>query len=119
MLPRSLERSATLGAEAAGGLVSYQSITVVSESQNQSISAFPESPSQARFRGKVIILDFDHNGVLEIATLSVLKLPVAWPATKVTALSSRVQVQPISAGKSSYLTSITTQYWRERQDPRH
>jgi hypothetical protein len=45
---RSPGHSAALGAEAAHGLVS-----------GQSASAFPNSP--ARFRGKVIILDFDHS----------------------------------------------------------
>jgi hypothetical protein len=45
----------------AGGLAS-----------NQNTSAFPESPSQACFRGKVIILDVDHNAVLDAAPPSVL-----------------------------------------------
>jgi hypothetical protein len=46
----SLEDSANLGAVASRGLVS-----------DQSTSALPESLSPARFRGKVIILDFDYN----------------------------------------------------------
>jgi hypothetical protein len=76
---RSLGHSAALGAEAARRLAS-----------DQSTSAVPESP--VRFRGKVIILDFDHNAVLETAPPLVLELPVDWPA----------------------LTSITTQSWRQR-----
>jgi hypothetical protein len=62
---RSLEDSANLDAVATRGLVS-----------DQSISTFRDSPSPARFRGKVIILDFDYDAVLETAPPSVLKLPV-------------------------------------------
>jgi hypothetical protein len=53
-------------------------------------SAFPERP--ACFRGRVIILDFDHNALLETASPPVLKLklPVDWPATKVPALSRSI-----------------------------
>jgi hypothetical protein len=43
---------------------------------NQSTSALQKSPSPARFRGKVIILDFDYNAVLETSLTSVLKLPM-------------------------------------------
>jgi hypothetical protein len=68
---RSLEDSAAFGAEAARGLTS-----------NRSTSAIPESPSPARFRWKVIILELNHNVVLETAPPSLLKLPVDWPATK-------------------------------------
>jgi hypothetical protein len=57
--------SATLGAEAARGLA-----------RDQSISTIPESP--ARFRGRVIILAFEHNAVLDTAPPSVLELPVDW-----------------------------------------
>jgi hypothetical protein len=46
---------------------------------------FPEG--SAHFCGKVIVLDFDHNAVLDTAPPSVLKLPVGWLATKVPALS--------------------------------
>jgi hypothetical protein len=62
---RSLEDSANLDAVATRGLVS-----------DQSTSTFRDSPSPARFRGKVIILDFDYDAVLETAPPSVLKLPV-------------------------------------------
>jgi hypothetical protein len=69
----------TLGAEAARGLAS-----------DQSIRAFLESQSQASFRGIVITLDFDHNVDLDTALLSALKLPMDWPAIQIPALSSRV-----------------------------
>jgi hypothetical protein len=62
---RSLEDSANLGAVATRGLVS-----------DQSTSAFLESPCPSRLRGKVIMLDFDYNAVLETTPPSVLKLPV-------------------------------------------
>jgi hypothetical protein len=39
---------------------------------------FPESTT--RVHGKVVIVDFDHNTVLEKAPPSVLKLPKDWPA---------------------------------------
>jgi hypothetical protein len=77
---RSLAHSANLGAETAGGLTSAQSI-----------SAFPESP--ARFRGKVVIVDFDHNEVLEKAPPLVLNLVTKWPATKAVAPTNRRQVR--------------------------
>jgi hypothetical protein len=60
-----ISHSATLGAEAARGLA-----------RDQSTSTIPESP--ARFRGRVIILAFDHNAVLDTAPPSVLELPVDW-----------------------------------------
>jgi hypothetical protein len=59
---RSLEDSDNLGAVATRVLVS-----------DQSTSAFLESPSPSRFGGKVIILEFDYNAVLETAPPSVLK----------------------------------------------
>jgi hypothetical protein len=52
---RSLEDSANLGDVATRKLLS-----------DQSTSAFLESPSPSRFRGKVIILDFDYNAVLRL-----------------------------------------------------
>jgi hypothetical protein len=67
---RSLGHSSILG---AGGPPS-----------DNSASAILESP--AHFHGKVI-LDCDHNVVLETTPPSVLKLPVDWPVTKVSALS--------------------------------
>jgi hypothetical protein len=75
---RSLRHNTVLGAEAARGLAS-----------DQSTSAIPESP--AHFREKVILLDFDHNAVMETSPASVLQLTVDWPAIKVPALSCRVQ----------------------------
>jgi hypothetical protein len=60
---RSLGRSAILRDEAAGGPFS-----------DLSANAIPKSP--ARFRGEVIVLDFDHNVVLGTTPHSVLKLRV-------------------------------------------
>jgi hypothetical protein len=82
---RSLGDSVNLGAEATNGLAS-----------DQSTSAFPGS--QTRFRENVIIIDFDHNVVLETAPPSVLKLPVKWPAIKIPVLSgvSIVPSVPVS-----------------------
>lgn len=88
----SLGHSAALSAEAASGQVT-----------DQSTSAFPESP--ARFHGKLIILDFDHNAVLETLAPSVLKLPVDLPTTKVQRFPG-----------VSVVSSFSVIYTRRRQD---
>jgi hypothetical protein len=58
------------------GIVNILKVDWVSE---QNISAIPES--LARFRGKFIIHNYNHNAVLEIMSPSIMKLLMDCPAT--------------------------------------
>jgi hypothetical protein len=72
MCIHSIRHSATLGAEAVRGMTS-----------DHCTSAIPECPAHyLPFPHKVVVLDYDHNAVLNTAPSSVLKLSVDWPTSK-------------------------------------
>jgi hypothetical protein len=79
---RSLGHSVALGAEAGRALASDPSTRAYPGGFSPFLRERP-----AHFCGKGIVLDFDHNAVLDTVPPSVLKLPMDWPATKVPALS--------------------------------
>jgi hypothetical protein len=95
---RSLEDSTNLGALATRALV-----------RNQSTCPILESP--APLHGKSIMLDFDHDAILDIASLGA---EATYGLVGDQSTSHTRGVQPVSAGKSSNLSAIMARSYRQR-----